>query len=172
MLFKYKDPYRHKFPPMKYKVTNWHDYNRALRERGNITIWFDDKAIGHWYAKNNGKPGRQRIYSNMAIEAGGIIRLVFHLAYRQTEGFMKSLTKLMKIDLNIPNYTTLSRRMQGLQVKLRPFDHRKGTHIIIDASGLSVRGSDEFYSSKKGFNDGNEVTKIGILLPSMVSRVG
>jgi len=150
MPFKYKQPYRHKFKPMKYKVTNWQDYNQALKDRGNITIWFDDTAIKRWYAYKNGKPGRHRIYSNTAIETAGIIRLVFHLAYRQTEGFMKSLTKLMGIDLNIPNYSTLSRRLHGLQVRLRSKNNRKGTHIIIDGSGLSVHGDDEFCTSNKG----------------------
>jgi len=150
MPFKYNHPYRHKFQPMKYKVMNWHDYNKSLRNRGDITIWFDDKALRCWYAKKNGKPGRRRIYSNVAIETAGIIRLVFHLAYRQTEGFMQSLTKLMGVNLTIPNYTTLSRRMHGLQVKLRRINHRKGTHIIIDASGLSVHGADEFRASSKG----------------------
>ena len=41
MPYKYKDPYRHKFEAAKYKVTNWHEYNQALIERGNITIWLD-----------------------------------------------------------------------------------------------------------------------------------
>ena len=48
MPYKYKDPYRHKFEDAKYKVTNWHEYNQALIERGNITIWFDEKAIKSW----------------------------------------------------------------------------------------------------------------------------
>ena len=140
MPFKYKDPYRHKFPRMKYRVTNWRDYNQGLVERGNITIWFNDNAIKHWYAKHNGKPGKQKIYSETAIQTAGIVRLVFHLAYRQAEGFMRSIIKLMGIDLSVPNYTTLSRRLRNLSVRLRPINHRQGTHIIIDGSGLSVHG--------------------------------
>ena len=78
MPYKYKDPYRHKFEAAKYKVTNWHEYNQALIERGNITIWFDEEAIKSWYAKSNG----QRLYSNLAIETSSILRLVFHLPYQ------------------------------------------------------------------------------------------
>ena len=26
----------------RYKVTNWADYDRALVNRGNLTIWFDE----------------------------------------------------------------------------------------------------------------------------------
>ena len=68
MPYKYKDPYRHKFEAAKYKVTNWHEYNQALIERGNITIWFDEKAIKSWYAKSNGKPCGQRLYSTKPLK--------------------------------------------------------------------------------------------------------
>lgn len=88
----------------------------------------------------------------MAIETAGIIQLVFHLPYRQTEGFMKSIVRLMGLKLKTPDYSTLSRRLRCLQVKLRQRDHRHGTHIIIDASGLSVHGADEFYALEKGLS--------------------
>jgi hypothetical protein len=30
---------RHKIERARYKVTNWPEYNKALRQRGDITIW-------------------------------------------------------------------------------------------------------------------------------------
>ena len=151
MPFKHNNPRRHHIKPMKYKVMNWKSYNNALKQRGNITIWFDDKAIRNWYAKHNGKPGGQRTYSNIEIETASIIRLVFHLPLRQTEGFMYSLTKLMNIDLRIPDFSTLSRRIRKLAVKLSSqATHKPGTHIIIDGSGLSTHGADEFRQLQNG----------------------
>lgn len=144
MPFKYKDPYRHKFEPLKYRVTNLGVYNQALKNRGNVTIWFNEKAIRSWHAKHNGKPGRPKIYSNFAIETAGIIHLVFHLPYRQTEGFLKSIVKMMRLDLQIPDYSTISRRLKNLSVSMRPVNYKKGVHIIIDTSTLSVHGADEF----------------------------
>jgi len=41
MPYKHNDPYRHKFDPLKYRITNWREYNQALRGHGNITIWFE-----------------------------------------------------------------------------------------------------------------------------------
>lgn len=150
MPYKLKNPCRHKFKPAKYRTTNWKSYNQALKNRGDITIWFNDKAIKHWYAKNKGKPGGQKLYSNLAIETAGIIRLVFHLALRQTQGFMMSIVKLMNINLPIPDYTTISRRARKLHCSLSPHQiHKEGTYIIIDGSGLSVYGADEFYRIKK-----------------------
>ena len=42
---KHNDKYRHKFKKATYKVKNWAEYNDALRNRGDITIWFTDEAI-------------------------------------------------------------------------------------------------------------------------------
>ena len=157
MPFKHNASRRHHIKPSKYKINNWRKYNEALRQRGNITIWFDEKAIKRWYAKSNGKPCGQRTYSNLAIEAAALIRLVFHLPYRQTTGFMGSILKLMDLKLKIPNFSTLSRRIKSLHVRLnKPTMHKAGTHIIIDGSGLSVYGAKEFFDIK-----GKELEKRG-----------
>ena len=29
----------------RYRVTNWSEYDRALVNRGNLTIWFDDESL-------------------------------------------------------------------------------------------------------------------------------
>jgi len=91
MPYKYKNPYRHKFPPLKYRVTNWHEYNQALRDRGNITIWFDEKNLNQWYANCMHKQGAQRIYSNKAIEIIGIITGKVEIRVKMTDsGYVKT----------------------------------------------------------------------------------
>lgn len=167
MPYKYNDPYRHKFEPLRYRVTNWPEYNKALKQRGDITIWFDEKAIRKWYARRTGKRGAPSVYSNRAIEVAGMIHLIFHLPYRQTEGFMCSLIKIMKIDLRIPDFSTISRRIKKLKIKLRiptgKFDAH-GTHIIIDTSGLSVYGADEWHNTKKGLTKFKGYRKLHIAI--------
>ena len=51
----------------KYRVKNWAAYDIALRDRGDITVWFDDEAIYEWNALPSGRPGGQRRYSDLAI---------------------------------------------------------------------------------------------------------
>jgi len=51
----------------KYRVTNWAAYERSLRNRGDIPIWFDEIAIAAWNATPTGKPGGQLRYSDLAI---------------------------------------------------------------------------------------------------------
>jgi hypothetical protein len=38
------------------------------------------------------------------------IRQVFHLPLRQTEGFMNSLSRIMKATISIPDYSRISKR--------------------------------------------------------------
>ena len=40
----------HHIPRPKRRVTDWADYNEALRQRGSLTVWFTDAAIAAWKA--------------------------------------------------------------------------------------------------------------------------
>ena len=60
------------------------------------------------------KPGGQRTYADIAIEAALTIRMVFHLPLRQTEGFLRCLAEMLEVDLPVPDHTTLSRRLKRL----------------------------------------------------------
>lgn len=94
----------------KYRVKNWPTYEAALRKRGDITFWFDEDAVDAWNALPSGRPGGQRRYSDLAIVTALTLRAVFHLPLRQTEGFVASLIRVMDLDLETPDHTTLSRR--------------------------------------------------------------
>jgi hypothetical protein len=47
----------------KYKVKNWPAYNGALKQRGDITVWFDEAAVDGWTEPPSGRPGGQQRYS-------------------------------------------------------------------------------------------------------------
>ena len=85
------------------------------------------------------KPGRQRKYSNHAIETTVTLGLVFGLASRQTEGFLRSLLTLLNLDNDVPDHSTISRRKARLG-KVASYERRtvKPVHLRIDSSGLSV----------------------------------
>ena len=51
-------------PKQKYKVSNWREYNNALRNRANIEIWISDDIIHSWYEKDrvyDGKGAPQKL---------------------------------------------------------------------------------------------------------------
>ncbi len=83
---KHNDKYRHMFRKATYRVKNWAEYNNALRQRGDITVWFTEEAIQAWTPEGTGMKGRPQKYSNLAIETCLFLRMVYSLPLRQTEG--------------------------------------------------------------------------------------
>jgi len=134
----------------KYRVKNWASYDRALVLRGDVTVWLSPAAIATWKPAGVGKRGGQLRYSDVSIETALTLRLLFNLPLRQTEGFLNSLLAMMGLDLSAPDHTTLSRRSQHLDVRLRRIHSGEGIHLIVDSSGLSIVGEGEWAAAKHG----------------------
>ncbi len=107
MPYKHNEKRRHKIQKSQYKVTNWKAYNQALRDRGNITLWFTEEAIEKWTPEKTGKRGRPFEYSEHAIATALLIRKVFHLPLRQTEGFLTAIASIMAVELPIPDFSSI-----------------------------------------------------------------
>ena len=59
--FKHHAEHRHHIPKPRYRVTNWPEYDAALRRRGSLTVWFTDEAIAAWRAEPRTTPGVSHI---------------------------------------------------------------------------------------------------------------
>ena len=132
-----------KYVKKAYRVRNWRDYEAGLRNRGSLTVWISLTAgkLVNWDAPRprRRKPGRQRKYSNHAIETAVTLGMVFHLSSRQSEGLLRSLFALMKLDNDVPDHTTISRRKAKLgKVPFYQDKQKTPLHILIDSSGLAV----------------------------------
>ena len=134
----------------KYHVGNWPAHDRALVQRGDVTLWLAPEAITTWAAAGVGKRGGQLQYSDLAIETALTLRLIFHLPLRQTEGFLTSIFWMLDLDLSAPDHTTLSRRGQHLDPTFRRAPAGAGTHLIVDSTGLSIVGEGEWAAVKHG----------------------
>jgi hypothetical protein len=141
---------RRHIPRAKYGVRNWRTYNEALRNRGSLTIWISPEALAAWRAPRRTTRGGQTIYSDLAIEMMLSLRVVFGLALRQTEGLLISVLQLLKVDLAVPDYSTLSRRAAGLEVQPWPGQGGEAVHLIVDSTGLRLRGAAEWEIEKHG----------------------
>ena len=149
MPYKHNESCQHKFKKAKYRVTNWREYNDALRKRGDITVYVTDDAIAQWNpAKVIGQRGRPQKYSAYAIECCLMIRQVFKLPLRQTEGFMRSVFHMLGLHLSIPDYTCMSKRSIGLKLKRILDIIEAGACFIVDSTGLKVYGKDEWHQEK------------------------
>ncbi len=76
----------------------------------------------------------------MAIETSLIVRMVYKLAYRQTEGFLHSMASLLGLGIEIPDYSTLCRRSRLLRKKLQipKAASNQRIHLMIDSTGLRI----------------------------------
>ena len=89
---KYPRRSQYKYAKSPYRIRNWSEYEAGLRRRGDLSVWLSDKAINSWRARPSGKPGGQRIYANIAIEAALTIRVVFRLPLRQIDNRVTSVS--------------------------------------------------------------------------------
>lgn len=133
-----------------YRVRNWAQYNKALKQRGSITFWINEETAKQWRAKNSKQRGRPRIYSDMAIEACVIMRVLFRLPYRQCQGFVADLFAMMKLDIKVPSYTQICRRQKTLELKLK-HNVSGSIHVAVDATGLKIFGEGEWKVRQHGY---------------------
>lgn len=134
-----------------YKITNWKKYNESLVQRGSITFWFSDEVLNQWqHANDQRKVGHPFVYSDIAIESLLILRELFRLPYRQTEGLGRSLVQLMQVTLEIPDYTSLAKRAASLKITLDVATRKGAIDIVVDSTGLKVFGEGEWKTRKHG----------------------
>lgn len=135
-----------------YYVPDWKKYNQKLVSRGSLTLWIDEETIKEWHQGKQGKRGRPERYSSRAIECGLTLKILFRLTFRMTEGFLKSLRDLLKLDLEIPSYSLLCKRQRGIKVAISKRDaFSEGLHIVIDTTGLKVYGEGEWKVRQYGW---------------------
>ncbi len=136
-------------PKPLYRVKNWLDYDKALVQRGSITFWLTGDFEKEWRHTGEKQRGSQFDYSGQAILVMLTMKEVFHLTNRQTEGFMRSLFALMKVNLLVPDHSTLSKRGKDLKVNL-PKKSSQRLNIVMDSTGLKIYGEGEWKVRQHG----------------------
>jgi len=150
MPFKFHEPHRHRVPKARYRVRNWAEYDRGLVQRGDVRVWISAEALAHWTAACRSTPGGQRRFSNLAVETVLVLGALYKLPLRQTEGFVRSLIALMRLELTVPDHTTLARRRRTMQTTEFRWPRTKPVDIVIDSTGLKFHGAGEWARAKHG----------------------
>lgn len=132
-------------------IRNWREYNKALVERGSITLWINEEVAKKWYESRsqNLHPGRQKYYSDLALETCLTLKVLFKLPLRSVEGLVKSLFKLIALKVEVPCYTQICRRQKEIDIKLKHYVTGK-IHIAIDGTGLKIFGEGEWKVRQHG----------------------
>ncbi len=113
--------------------------------RGSLTFWISQDLIDNWLiTEKSGERGASQKYSAAAIETMATVKFVFHQAGRQTMGLLFSVFELMKLELPVPDHSTLSRRMAALEVRLPIKASNSARHSVCDSTGVKVYGEGEW----------------------------
>jgi hypothetical protein len=96
-----------------------------------------------WLYVGEKQRGSQFDYSDQAILMMLTVKEVFHLTNRGVEGFMRSIFQLRKINLPVPDHSTLSKRGKDLKVSL-PKKNSQSLNIVMDSTGLKIYGEGEW----------------------------
>ncbi len=79
-----------------------------------------------------------------------MLRAVFRLALRQTEGLLASILQLLGVELPVPDHSAIARRARAVTL---PSASRSGAgpiHLLVDSTGLKLCGSGEWLIEKHG----------------------
>ncbi|MBA8667982.1 IS5 family transposase [Holosporaceae bacterium 'Namur'] len=137
---------------IKYKINNWREYNQSLKSRGSLTVWVSKDIEELWYAINDNmcKRGRLTYYSDYAIGMMLTLRMLLKLPLRQTEGFVKSIFELIKLGLEVPEFSRLSKRAKSLLKRIKLPQLTENGYLVIDSTGIKVYGESEWLIFKHG----------------------
>lgn len=153
------------------RIRNWSQYNKGLIIRGDLTIWFHKKAIRRWRAPRVSGPGRPRVFSDEAIQCALMIRAVYHLPLRATQGILQSLIRLLGLDLSCPDYSTICRRSKSLKVRLNAVKSSGQKTLIFDSTGLKIYGQGEWAVRQHGISKRRTWIKVHFALNAKTRQV-
>ena len=132
-------------------VVNWSQYNRSLINRGSLTFWVDAEAMNNWFHQDHhGRRGRSTLYTDQTICTFLMLKGIFNLSLRATQGLLDSLFELMNVPLCAPDYTCVSKRASTIKVSYRQPPKGQITDLVIDSTGLKVFGEGEWKVRKHG----------------------
>ncbi len=106
------------------------------------------KTLKFWRAKK--QKGAPFIFSDTVIETAMTIKFILKLLDRKLEGYLKSLLKILGIDLPVPSYTQICKRMKKLKLPDHLLKDKAVKHVVVDATGLKVYGEGEWKVKKHG----------------------
>jgi hypothetical protein len=117
-----------------------------------LTFCVSDEVLTAWHNHaKTGKHSHPRDYTGTAIVTMATLQEVYHLPLRQTEGLMILIVELLKLDLPVPDYSTLSRRRVGLQLEPPRARRDEPLHLVVDSTGIKVFGEGEWKVRLHGY---------------------
>jgi hypothetical protein len=157
-------------PKGTYRVKNWAQYNAGLIARGGVTMWIDQSLFALADAGES-RRGRPRVYPDAVIQMLLGLKQVFRLPLRALQGFAGSLCRLAYPAFPVPDYSTLSRRAQDLEVVLPALRTGEPLHLVVDSTGLKVFGEGKWKLRKHGYSKRRTWRKVHLAMDAMSGQI-
>lgn len=143
-----------------YKVTNWTEYNKSLKKRGELSLYFPEGNLESQFINENcyiaGVSGQQVTYKQAYIELIYMFYRLFRWGMRQITGYFSDLWKTKSLAISVPSFGHLSDLFATLPVKIRQFCDKLASRIergesislILDSTGLRFGKASHWYETK------------------------
>lgn len=158
----------------KYKIRNWQAYNKNLCRRGNLDLYLGQEILDEWKALSRKKKVvGECVYSDSIILCCLLIKTAYLLKFRQAQGFLTSLLRLLGLsDLPVPDYTTLNRRQGLLPIPVAErLDKGENLTVGIDSTGLKVSGEGEWKVRKHGWSKHRRWKKLHLCVDLVTQEI-
>src|SRR3989338_4693799 len=132
-------------------MRDWKKVNNKYIQEGYLYLSFN--FLDSWNQElrqlNNNKEGAKYKYPESLIRFCSVIKVCFHIGYRQQQGFLQGLQEWIPLP-NVISYTQINRRMNDLGLDLvRGLAKQEDAQIIaIDSSGIKLYNSGEWIREK------------------------
>jgi len=156
---------------------DWSKYTKALVNRGKLTLFITKDFADTWYVKHNeGTPrarGGQAKYSEAAITSLLSLRYIFKLPLRAMEGLAQSLVEMAGVDIDVPDYSTLSIKLRDMKIKLPPVckDSGGGYVASLDSTGVKIHGQGEWNRKKHSQKDRRQWVKMHLIIDNDTMQI-
>ena len=129
----------------KYAV-DWVAFDTAAQARGAHRLEVQDATIPAQSVPPTvaGGRGRPHKYSSETVLNMLRLALVMRMSFRETEGYVRALRDKHGYTWDVPDHSTLCRRMQKLDVSLSPAVAGDRLVFLVDSTGLKLSGPGEW----------------------------
>lgn len=158
----------------KYKIRNWQAYNRNLCRRGSLELYLSRDVVDEWKCLSHKKKVvGECVYSDSIILCCLLIKTAYLLKFRQTQGFLISLFRLLGLSsLPVPDYTTLNRRQSLVPIPIKErLDKGENLIVGIDSTGLKVFGEGEWKVRKHGWSKHRRWKKLHLCVDLVTQEI-
>jgi hypothetical protein len=145
---------------IKYKVTNNSEYNKALKKRGKLSLYFPEGDLKSQFINEEsykkGISGREDYYSKSYIMLIYTFYRLLKFPMRQITGYVEDLWQGKNLDIKVPSFGHLSDLFASLELEVKHYCHKlvnkleegEDVSLILDSTGMSFDKASGWYEEK------------------------